>query len=875
MQNISSNRFINSNLSELNHQKGDMNGTDDTVDDWSVVGGNKTKRISSLAAAASNVTLQQPPAVPPRRTFSHSVRRAQSGEVSSLQQQQQQHGKQGNQRQKLAKRSQSFSIPQQLQQQAPPSKNGHSNHRRSSYGSQNSNKSLKQNGADTNASNGTTSGKNKVIPSRSHSYGGRGSGVKTNLASHNNKLKSLDEIVLFNVTGSGMTVQEMHVVRCSADLLLSQRLQFTEAPLVWTPHNRCHWQAPDRMRKIEQEQSLYYNFKPLQVNDETRWKSKVIVGTNQTKNEDQVAIKIAAITSILNKLSWTNLNKLTIKFVEALSTTNNTDASSNTDLPEEENTTQIAPELIGITMKIVVDKAMMEPHFAELYAQLSVNLATVHKLFKRTVLRLCEEQFELTGRLDGVSEGNVDAETSNNNTELKQKSSLIANAAAKKKSIGLMKFIGELYVMGLIKTSIMISCCERLLCPTDEEKLESFCKLMSTIGKRLQEQHDNEDSCTNLWNNVYCMAGKAPPEMLDGPVAPSTRIKFFLQSLIELKENNWIQVRHEHEKAQTIEQIHAQAAEEAKRGPIVKTTSSMLLTRSQSNDLFPNHNYTGKSGGMEHDNFVAVVNGVAKENNKSGNLRRTKSEAVSGLSTLQNALSDDTSTIEMSPKIDALIRPQPPKQSSKLPDKTSSPQTKISKHLDAVQCGENTKAILKEFFVSGDRGEAVLLLDEIVDITAAEHLKRGEAVITAGIFLVLEMKELHVRKFLDVISKCLDDQKVDKDCFVPALMDPLEFLRDIEIDAPQAASLLAMIIADWLTKKVDDGDTAVSSIDFLLRSPENFRNEGNPAMFATQILRARGGVITDVDAQIVQTLMSNDEMEKFQSATTFIELHNQ
>jgi hypothetical protein len=154
---------------------------------------------------------------------------------------------------------------------------------------------------------------------------------------------------------------------------------------------------------------------------------------------------------------------------------------------------------------------------------------------------------------------------------------------------------------------------------------------------------------------------------------------------------------------------------------------------------------------------------------------------------------------------------------------------------------------------------------------SAGHVDRGAAVIAAGVLLVLEMKEAEVHKFLDVASKCLDDAVVDKASLVPGLSDPLEFLRDIEIDAPLASRLLAIIIGDWLTKKVDDGATALPSIDFLLSAPEYFRTDGRPAAFCAQILKERGGAVSDAEVKTVTALMSDDEKKAHSSTRDFLQ----
>ena len=814
-------------------------------DDWAVVGPGKPKRNTSFVAMPKS--LPQPTSGPSKRTQANSVRRLHSGDLSSLQQEQQ-HSKNMVKSHKMPARSQSFSIPQRADSATSASSvtvQNSQTSRRSWKGG------LKKNPSSDNMDTARQSlsgvKKGKASPARSKSYAGHGSGVKPAGVSFAAvyKPRSLEEISLLNATGTGSTHMEQQVVRCSADVLLSHRLYFTEAPVSWTPHDRCHWQAHNRILRLEQEHSLYFNFKPLEINDETRWKSKVVskkIGL-ASDTVDQVDAKLASITAILNKLSWTNLDKLTVKFIEALGASAN--CSVDNSKPIDAVSTTISQDLIKMTMSVVVEKAMLEPHFAELYARLSVRLASIHKTFKRIVLSLCQEQFEITGKLDAAA-------------PVVESTSVAEITSNKKKSIGLMKFIGELYVMNLIKSSIMISCCERLLCPTDEEKLENFCKLMTTIGKKLQEEnHEYEPECRDLWSRVYCMAGRVPLHFNNNPApttAPSTRIKFLLQALIELKENNWVQIRHEHEKAQTIAQIHAQIAEEAKRGPVVKTASASMLARSQSSGTMPKQNsfhFSTQSVTRDDD--------IVKSKRMSGNIRRSKSEAPSE-SSLQKA-------IETLPEAKSVELPLPVLPGSR---KQQTEPKVNAQEIQFTQYSEQAKNLLKEFFVSGDRGEAILLIDELVRCNTSGHLDRGEVVVKAGIFLVLEMREQQVQQFLDVISKCLDEQKIDKNCLVMALNEPLEFIWDISIDAPLAVSLLINIIVEWLKKKVDDGETALNSFNFLLEAPLSFRSEGRPAYFAAQVLKKKGGKVSDEEFRVIEQLMSEEEKNKFVSVQEFL-----
>merc|ERR1712048_972598 len=107
----------------------------------------------------------------------------------------------------------------------------------------------------------------------------------------------------------------------------------------------------------------------------------------------------------------------------------------------------------------------------------------------------------------------------------------------------------------------------------DEEKIECFAKLMTTIGLSLERQCQIRNfgkvnvfqKLTDCWNTVESMAGLKLEK--NGPVV-SNRIKFMLLDLIELKKNGWV-TRRKEEVAKTIDQIHMDAARETNRFPSV------------------------------------------------------------------------------------------------------------------------------------------------------------------------------------------------------------------------------------------------------------------------------------------------------------------
>ena len=62
---------------------------------------------------------------------------------------------------------------------------------------------------------------------------------------------------------------------------------------------------------------------------------------------------------------------------------------------------------------------------------------------------------------------------------------------ARRRSLGNIRFIGELYKLKMLTARIMHECLKQLLrSPADEEALECLCRLLATVGKDLEAETD-------------------------------------------------------------------------------------------------------------------------------------------------------------------------------------------------------------------------------------------------------------------------------------------------------------------------------------------------------------------------------------------------
>lgn len=95
-------------------------------------------------------------------------------------------------------------------------------------------------------------------------------------------------------------------------------------------------------------------------------------------------------------------------------------------------------------------------------------------------------------------------------------------AAAKRRGLGLVKFIGELYKLGMLTERIMHECTKRLLDfegVPEEAEVESLCNLLRTIGASL----DASEKGPAMMDAYFARIS----HMIEMPDLPS-RLKFML-----------------------------------------------------------------------------------------------------------------------------------------------------------------------------------------------------------------------------------------------------------------------------------------------------------------------------------------------------------
>uniref|UniRef100_A0A1D1YZ85 Eukaryotic translation initiation factor 4G n=1 Tax=Anthurium amnicola TaxID=1678845 RepID=A0A1D1YZ85_9ARAE len=272
------------------------------------------------------------------------------------------------------------------------------------------------------------------------------------------------------------------------------------------------------------------------------------------KESDEEETKQRKLKGILNKLTPQNFDRLFDKVKEV-----------NIDN---------AATLRGVISQIF-DKALMEPTFCEMYANFCFHLAGAlpdfsednEKItFKRLLLNKCQEEFERGEREQDEANRDEEGEIKKSAEEREEK-----KIQARRRMLGNIRLIGELYKKKMLTERIMHECIKKLLGQypnPDEEDIEALCKLMSTIGEMIDHSKAKEHM-----DAYFDMMMK-----LSSNQKLSSRVRFMLKDAIDLRKNKW-QQRRKVEGPKKIEEVHRDAAQERQaqasrlaRGPSISSS---------------------------------------------------------------------------------------------------------------------------------------------------------------------------------------------------------------------------------------------------------------------------------------------------------------
>jgi len=185
--------------------------------------------------------------------------------------------------------------------------------------------------------------------------------------------------------------------------------------------------------------------------------------------------------------------------------------------------------------EIIFEKAVLSLTYSHIYGDLCSSLITKNVLpyftkatndgnsiilnFRKILLKLCSKDFEEKSFIEIKHQEELSLDRL---SELDTK--------RKERLVGLITFIGDLFIRKIISVKIIKMLLERLLKPNnngspESENIEQCVHLLTKIGSSLEEKREKLDS--------YLTSLESLQEKLE------TRMQFVIQNLLDLRRNNW------------------------------------------------------------------------------------------------------------------------------------------------------------------------------------------------------------------------------------------------------------------------------------------------------------------------------------------------
>ncbi|KAL4667141.1 hypothetical protein H8959_005830 [Pygathrix nigripes] len=521
------------------------------------------------------------------------------------------------------------------------------------------------------------------------------------------------------------------------------------------------------------------------------------------------------VRSILNKLTPQMFNQL-MKQVSGL-------------------TVDTEERLKGV-IDLVFEKAIDEPSFSVAYANMCRCLVTLKVPmadkpgntvnFRKLLLNRCQKEFEKDKADDDVFEKKqkeleaaiAPEERTRLHDELEE-----AKDKARRRSIGNIKFIGELFKLKMLTEAIMHDCVVKLLKNHDEESLECLCRLLTTIGKDL----DFEKAKPRM-DQYFNQMEKIVKER-----KTSSRIRFMLQDVIDLRLCNWVSRRAD-QGPKTIEQIHKEAKIEEQEE---QRKVQQLMTKEKRRPGVQRVDEGGwntvqgakNSRVLDPSKFLKITKPTIDEKiqlvpkaqlgswgkGSSGGAKASETDALRSSASSLNRFSalqppaPSGSTPSTSVEFDSrrtLTRPAClPCQKLKLCDVMESGKTEVSFQLEAQRREEANHEKIRW------KGKEAVQCVEELNAQGLLHV-----FVRVGVESTLERSQITRDHMGQLLYQLVQSEKLSKQDFFKGFSETLELADDMAIDIPHIWLYLAELVTPMLKEGgISMRELTIAKLDFI------------------------------------------------------------
>lgn len=228
-------------------------------------------------------------------------------------------------------------------------------------------------------------------------------------------------------------------------------------------------------------------------------------------------------------------------------------------------------------IQLTFEKATDEAHWAPMYAKFcrrmlemmspeirdsnvkdkNGNVVSGGALFRKYLLNRCQEEFERGWKLDLPKPKEGESKAGEPKEAALLSDEYYEEAAAKRRGLGLVQFIGELFKLGMLTERIMHQCITKLVdyqSTPDEAEVESLSKLLRTVGASLDNIQGEKGQSSRGMMDAYF---ERIQNMIAIPDLPS-RLQFMLMDVVDLRRQNWIS-KDTNKGPKTLDEIRADA----------------------------------------------------------------------------------------------------------------------------------------------------------------------------------------------------------------------------------------------------------------------------------------------------------------------------
>ncbi|GAB5368191.1 hypothetical protein AAMO2058_001297800 [Amorphochlora amoebiformis] len=545
--------------------------------------------------------------------------------------------------------------------------------------------------------------------------------------------------------------------------------------------------------------------KPLEKS-ENRFRT----GVDKKEKTDDREKTEAAFRRVLNKICPENFESLVNKVISGTEQDLHIDSKGLMDMAAE----------------LTFEKAIAESVFCSTYAQFCTSLwrklpkfevetgrmldpktksragTRIHD-FRRVILNKCQQEFELytnSEKILAVSE--------------EQK---VEESKSKKRILGTIRLIGELYVREMITLKI-ITYCTQLLSrrkPVRPEFIEALCKLLETIGKKLER--DDMDYTNNLFKKMEAISDN------DGPL--DFRHRFMVKDSIDLRMNRWIPrikktaAMTKEEFRKQVEKEEAAAAARARGGrgnwnPRMarpQGSSSTTIRKKRSNDEWSTAGGSGSRLGRK------TSSQDLRSQDKGS--RKMQHQRMGGRSQIAVSRSNEFGQLASSTPARA---PEPEKKTKKT-ESEPKPEKKAITQEDAEK---KMHGLLNEYFDARDFKEVLVCVDEI-----GTKDYNGK-IVEFALMKSVEKKD-GIKPMGDVLEKLCSEKRLSSTHLEFGFVTILEKVDDLSLDHPKISESLGTIFGRLMLT----GSIQMSALEKTL-TKEELTKYGEAAKFIFGMLRS-------------------------------------